>query len=155
MAVRDCAFCAIVRGEAEASTIHEDDTTVAFMDLQPVTPGHLLVVTNAHAPGLEDLAEPLGAHMCTVAHRLARALRRSGLRYDGVNLFLADGEAAFQEVLHAHLHVFPRFAGDGFRIEADWRVRERAELDRSAVSVRAGLLPPDALGSGPTRAPTA
>ncbi|MEW2514676.1 HIT family protein [Streptomyces sp. NPDC046870] len=155
MAVHDCVFCAIVRGEAEASIVHEDDTTVAFMDLQPVTPGHLLVVPKAHAPGLEDLPEPLGAHMWTVAHRLARALRRSNLRCDGVNLFLADGEAAFQEVFHAHLHVFPRFVGDGFRIDADWRVRERGELDRSAAAVRAGLLALDASGSVPARAPTA
>lgn len=155
MAVRDCIFCAIVRGEAEASTVHEDDTTVAFMDLQPVTPGHLLVVPKAHVPGLEEMPESLGAHMWTVAHRLARALRCSSLRCDGVNLFLADGEAAFQEVFHAHLHVFPRFAGDGFRIEAAWRVHERGELDRSAAAVRAGLLALDAPGSVPQRTPTA
>ncbi|MBP2048702.1 diadenosine tetraphosphate (Ap4A) HIT family hydrolase [Streptomyces griseochromogenes] len=74
-----------------------------------------------------------------MAHRLARALRRSNLRCEGVNLFLADGEAAFQEVFHVHLHVFPRFAGDGFRIHAEWRARERGELDESAGAVRAGL----------------
>jgi diadenosine tetraphosphate (Ap4A) HIT family hydrolase len=56
-----------------------------------------------------------------------------------VNLFLADGEAAFQEVFHVHLHVFPRTPGDGFRIDADWRVRPRAELDESAERVRSGL----------------
>ncbi|QPP09488.1 HIT family protein [Streptomyces bathyalis] len=140
MAVSGCVFCAIVRGQAEASTVHEDDSVVAFMDLRPVTPGHLLVVPKAHAVGLEDLEEALGARLWTVAQRLARALRRSPLRCDGVNLFLADGEAAFQEVFHVHLHVVPRFVGDGFRIDANWQVRERGELDKSAAAVRCGLL---------------
>ncbi|MCC9738652.1 MULTISPECIES: HIT family protein [unclassified Streptomyces] len=73
------------------------------------------------------------------AHRLGRGLRLSGLRCEGVNLFLADGEAAFQEVFHVHLHVFPRFTGDPFRIEADWQVRERRLLDETAAAVRSGL----------------
>ncbi len=59
-------------------------------------------------------------------------------RPDGVNLFLADGEAAFQEIFHVHLDVFPRFPGDNFRIDADWRPRDRGELDQTAAAVRAG-----------------
>lgn len=139
MGIGDCVFCAIAQGEAEASVVHEDETVLAFMDLQPVTPGHLLVVPRTHAVGLEDLDVRIGARVWEVAHRLGRALRRSGLRCEGVNLFLADGEAAFQEVFHVHLHVFPRFAGDGFRLDAEWRVRERRELDASASAVRGGL----------------
>jgi histidine triad (HIT) family protein len=134
-----CVFCAIVSGNAKASLVHEDDTVVAFMDLQPVTPGHLLVVPRAHAVGLEDLAEDVGTQLWTVAHRLARGLRRSRLRCEGINVFLADGEPAFQEVFHVHLHVFPRFVGDGFRIDAEWRVRERAELEGTAAAVRDGV----------------
>jgi diadenosine tetraphosphate (Ap4A) HIT family hydrolase len=114
------------------------------MDLQPVTPGHLLVIPKAHAVGLEDLQEDVGVQVWKVAHQLGRALRRSGLRCEGVNLFLADGEAAFQEVFHVHLHVFPRFTGDPFRIDADWRVRERNELDETAAAVRGGLAALDA-----------
>jgi histidine triad (HIT) family protein len=69
--------------------------------------------------------------------RLERALRRSGLRCEGVNLFLADGEAAFQDVFHLHLHLFPRFAGDQFTVSADWSVRpDRAELDTVAAMIR-------------------
>ena len=94
----DCTFCAIVRGGAEASVVHQDDEVITFMDLQPITPGHSLVVPRRHAVGLEDLPEAVGVHMWTQAHRLARGLRRSDLRCEGVNMFLADGEAAFQEV---------------------------------------------------------
>ncbi|MFE5813142.1 HIT family protein [Streptomyces sp. NPDC056479] len=80
MAIGECIFCAIVKGQAEASIVYEDDAVAAFMDLQPVTPGHVLVVPKAHAVGLEDLDETLGCHMWAAAHRLARALRRSDLR---------------------------------------------------------------------------
>lgn len=145
----DCIFCAIVRGEADASLVHQDDEILAFMDLHPVTPGHLLVVPRLHAVGLEDLPEDVGGRMWTQAHRLAGALRRSTLRCEGVNMFLADGEAAFQEIFHVHLHVFPRFAGDTFRIAADWRRRERVELDAAAAAVREGMTSPARVEAGP------
>ncbi|GAA3391715.1 HIT family protein [Cryptosporangium minutisporangium] len=134
-----CVFCAIVAGESPASVVHADEHVTAFMDLRPVTPGHLLVIPRMHAVGLEDLPEELGTRMWVTAQRLARALRRSGIRCEGVNLFLADGEAAFQEVFHVHLHVVPRFPGDGFRIDAEWRVRERHELDAAADRIRRAL----------------
>ena len=76
--------------------------------------------------------------MFTVAHRLARALRRSGLPCEGVNMFLADGAAAGQEVFHVHLHVIPRNPGDGFRLRARRRTPGRDELDAQAASVRHG-----------------
>ncbi|MCI2418933.1 HIT family protein [Saccharopolyspora sp. K220] len=138
----ECVFCAIVRGEAESSVVYDDADVLAFMDLRPVTPGHLLVVPKTHAAGLEDLDVADGQQVWAVGHQLARALRRSGLRCDGINLFLADGAAAFQEVFHAHLHVFPRFVGDGFRIAADWRERTRSELDETAAVLRKALAAP-------------
>lgn len=134
-----CVFCAIVAGEAEASVAFADDRVVAFMDLGAVTPGHVLVVPRLHAAGLEDLDEETSMHVWRIGHRIGRALRRSGLRCEGVNVFLADGEAAFQEIFHFHLHVFPRFAGDGFRIDADWATRARHLLDEEAQHVRQGL----------------
>ncbi|MFD0886369.1 HIT family protein [Streptosporangium algeriense] len=132
-------FCAIVRGEAEASVPYADDRVMVIMDIGLVTPGHLLVVPRVHAVGLEDLDEETSTHVWRIGHRMGRALRRSGLRCAGVNLFLADGEAAFQEVFHFHLHVFPRFEGDGFRIAAEWGTRARDLLDQEARAVRSGL----------------
>lgn len=139
MAGDGCVFCAIVHGQADASIVHEDESVVAFMDLRPVNPGHLLVVPRTHAVGLEDLQENVGVQVWKVAHRLGRALRRSGLRCEGVNLLLADGEAAFQEVFHVHLLVIPRFAGDPFRIDSDWHVHQREQLDETSAAVRNGL----------------
>ena len=134
----DCIFCAIVAGSAPASVVYDDADLLAFMDIRPVTPGHLLIIPKRHASCLADLDEATGARMLTVAMWLARALRASGLRCEGINLFLADGEAAFQEVFHTHLHVIPRFAGDTFRIDADWSDSpSRAELDDIAAHVQA------------------
>ena len=138
-AEKSCVFCQIIAGRAESSLAYEDADVIAFMDLRPMTQGHLLVVPRVHADCLEALDEELGARLFRAGHRLARALRRSGLPCDGVNLFLADGEAAFQEVFHVHLHVLPRTPGDGFRIKAAWRQPGRAELDLAAGKVRQGL----------------
>ena len=134
-----CVFCEIIAGRAESSLAYEDAHVIAFMDIRPLTPGHVLVVPRVHADCLEALDEELGARLFRVGHRLARALRRSGLPCEGVNLFLADGEAAFQEVFHVHLHVLPRTPRDGFRIKAAWRRPGRAELDLAAEQVRQGV----------------
>lgn len=140
MTDQDCVFCKIARGDAPATILYADDTVVVFLDINPVTPGHMLVVPLAHLPALADLDHRLGAHLFNVARRMADGLRESGLRCDGVNLFYADGKAAFQEVFHAHLHVFPRYEGDGFRLVADWEARpSRNELEAVGGQIRSAL----------------
>lgn len=135
-----CVFCAIVAGRSEASIVHEDDHAVAFLDIRPINPGHLLVVPRRHAVLMADLDAELGGHLFRVALLLERAVRRSGVRCEGINLFLADGEAAGQEVFHVHLHVFPRFRGDSFRIGADRSATpSRAELDDVAARLRGAV----------------
>jgi histidine triad (HIT) family protein len=138
----DCVFCRILAGELPGSFVYRDERCAAFLDIQPVNPGHLLVVPLAHAPFLADLEPETGALLFRVAQRLAASLRLSGVRCEGVNLFLADGEAAMQEVFHVHLHVFPRYTGDGFGLrfgEHYWQEPERAELETVAELIRATL----------------
>lgn len=137
-----CDFCDIVGERAAASFVYEDDVVVAFMDIQPVNPGHLLVVPRDHATHLAGLDPGVGGHMFRVGMRLAAALRRSDLRCEGVNLYLADGGAAGQEVGHVHLHVLPRFRGDGFglRFGPDYGRRPgRDSLDEAAAAIRRAL----------------
>lgn len=135
-----CIFCSIVSGDADSTTIYEDDTVVVFLDINPVTPGHMMVVPRAHLAALGDVDAATGAHMFNVAQRMASTLRKSGLRCEGVNLFLADGEAAFQEVFHAHLHVFARYEGDGFQLSAHWEPRpSRSELESIGELIRNAL----------------
>ena len=110
----NCIFCRIVAGQAEASLVYQDARVCAFMDAHPLADGHLLVVPVRHASGLQDLDEDSAGQMMIIGRRLAGALRRSGVPCDGVNLLLADGAAAGQSVYHCHLHVIPRYPGDGF-----------------------------------------
>ena len=131
-----CVFCEIALGRAEASIVYDDDQILAFMDLRPITTGHLLVVPRKHAESLADLDSDDGAQMFRVAQRLAAAIRASEVRSDGVNLFLADGEAAGQEVFHVHLHVLPRYPGDGFGLQITSAEPSRAELDDLAAQLR-------------------
>ncbi len=130
----------IVAGRAPTSVVHEDDTVMAFMTIGLVNPGHVLVIPKERFVYLHDLDEETGAHLFRITMRVARAIRESGIRCEGINLFLADGEVAFQEVGHVHMHVFPRFAGDPFKIDADWSARpSREELDEIAGKIRAAL----------------
>ena len=140
--MNDCIFCAILAGEQPASVVYQDEVCTAFMDIQPVNPGHVLVIPNAHAASLAELEPETGGQMFRVAQRIAAALRQSTVRCEGANLFLADGEAAMQEVFHVHLHVLPRYEGDGFglRFGPSYFDRPgRAELDRIAEGIREAL----------------
>lgn len=143
-----CLFCAIAARESEASVVFQDEAVVAFMDRYPVTPGHVLVVPRRHAVGLEDLDGATSARVWAVGHELARALRRSRMRCEGINVLLCDGEVAFQTVFHFHLHVIPRYAGDGWSINPTTRERDRSLLDSDAKSIRDALPPTGGSGRG-------
>jgi len=106
----------------------------------PINPGHVLVIPKDHAAALADLKPFLGGHLFERAMAAAAALRQSGLRCEGVNVHLADGEAAGQEVFHVHLHVFPRYRGDGLglRVGPNYgRIADRKELDELRRNLRA------------------
>ena len=135
----DCIFCAIVRGEAPASFTHEDDSVVAFMDIQPITHGHMLVVPREHAVLMQDVNDTVAMRTFKVARRLA-ALARQTFGAGGVNLLVMDGEVAFQDVPHFHVHVIPRYPGDGFSLTFPKTYEHppsRAELETIANAIRA------------------
>ena len=135
----DCVICNIVSGGLEVSMVYQDDCCSAFLDHQPINPGHALVVPNRHASNLAELDEESGAQVFRVAQRIAVALRNSEVKCEGVNISLADGEAAGQEVFHVHLHVFPRYVGDGFSLRFGPHYRDkpkRQELNEIADRIR-------------------
>src|SRR5260370_7976101 len=108
-----CVFCEIVGGEWPARFTYQDDTVIAFMDVQPITQGHMLVLPREHAVLMTDVNETAAMRTFRVARKLA-AVARQTLGASGVNLIVMDGEAAFQDVPHFHVHVIPRYAKHGF-----------------------------------------
>jgi histidine triad (HIT) family protein len=137
-----CVFCAIVRGDAPATFLHQDDLVVAFMDIRPVQAGHLLVVPRLHAKLLTELDDVLLARIWSVATDLNRAMRASALPVEAVSVYLADGEAAGQEVAHVHIHLIPRrdHDGFGFRFPPGYGTQpERQALETIADQIRRGI----------------
>lgn len=137
-----CIFCRIVAGQAEASLVYRDDSVTGFMDIYPVTPGHVLLVPNTHVPDLRHLEDEYAGQLFVVGRRIAQSMRRSGLRCEGVNLLLADGQAAGQTIFHTHLHIIPRHDGDGFgfrRRAGGSGTPSREELQAVAENLRSGL----------------
>jgi histidine triad (HIT) family protein len=111
-----CIFCKIIDGKLPSNKVFEDDLCIAFMDINPINPGHVLVVPRVCERSVADIDGGVAGHLVVVANKINRALRSSGIRCEGINYFLADGRSAGQEVDHAHLHVIPRFKDDGFKL---------------------------------------
>lgn len=133
-----CVFCAIVAGESPSFRVYEDETTLAFLDIRPITRGHTLVIPKAHAQDLTDLKPDDAAAIMTVGQRIANAMRGSELQSDGTNLALNDGRVAFQTVMHAHLHVVPAAVVTSWPSQRDswfgaipiWRRPPRSSVQR-------------------------
>lgn len=139
---KKCVFCKILNAELPASFLWRDEFCAAFLDIQPINTGHILVIPLEHEPLLGDLDPETVAHMLKIGQKMVQALRASSLPCEGVNLFLADGEPAGQEIFHSHLHVFPRYKGDGFGFHFGPHYRElptREALDEVASELR-GIL---------------
>ena len=136
-----CIFCRIVAGELPASVVYEDEYTMAFLDIQPITPGHVLVVPKNHVDSIINVSMEDAAHIMRSSQIVDRALRESELKCEGVNMFLADGKAAGQEVDHVHMHVFPRYPGDGFEMRDPGLGKQasREQLHTDAEKIRKAL----------------
>jgi histidine triad (HIT) family protein len=129
----DCVFCMIRDGKIPSAKVYDDERTLAFMDINPLSRGHCLVATKAHAATLYDVEpEDLRAAIAT-AKKVAGALKRA-LSPDGLNMLQANGAAAFQSVPHFHLHLIPRWTGDGKGF--DWKLVPGNREDIAGVADR-------------------
>ena len=138
----DCVFCKIVSGEFESSKVYEDESILAFMTIQPVNPGHVLIIPKMHIEMISGVDDVTAGRMFALAGKVNTAIRNSGLKTEGVNYFLADGIAAGQEVFHTHLHVFPRYQDDGFGLTfapGFKEYKERKILNEAAGKIRVEL----------------
>ena len=113
----NCIFCKIVLGQIPCFKLHEDATTIAFMDINPVNPGHALAVAKGHWPTVDAIPAEVLSDVAKTAQRIARAALKV-LKPHGLNLLQANGEGAGQSVPHLHIHIMPRVAGDN--VSLNW-----------------------------------
>ena len=123
----DCLFCGIVSGEVPAQIVDSDEHTVAFMDINPATRGHSLVVPRAHSADLFEISDQDLERTVLASRRLAGKLR-AALEPDGFNILNSCGPAAWQTVFHFHLHVVPRYEDDPLKIPREGDPEEIAKL---------------------------
>jgi histidine triad (HIT) family protein len=132
----DCLFCKIVAGEIPSTRVYEDERTIAFMDINPGTEGHLLVIPREHAKDLLEIdPEDLAAVARTAQVMARRAVEKLGA--DGVNLINSCGAKAWQTVFHFHMHVIPRYDGDPLRLPWQPAPGDREEISDAAEKLTA------------------
>lgn len=124
---QDCIFCKIVAGEIPCFKIYETDLVLSFLDIGPVNKGHALVIPKAHYNNIWDLPADLGKDLLSAAKVAGDAIVKS-TGADGLNLIMNNNEAAGQLVFHAHMHLIPRFNGDGLR---HWDQSEYESMDEA------------------------
>ena len=139
-----CIFCELIHGGGEVSICYEDSQALAFLDIQPVNAGHVLVVPRQHYESLADVPADLARHLFDVALRLAPIVRRLA-GADGLNVIVNSGASAGQDVFHYHVHVIPRRADDGFVVQLPFdgsSPPDRTLLDAMAARIIAELRDP-------------
>jgi len=129
----DCLFCKIAAGELPAHKVHEDERSLAFLDLYPGCEGHCLVIPKAHSENFLDLSEQDRNAVMATARRVSEALTKE-LGSDGFNLHQSNGAAAGQVIFHFHLHILPRREGDGLR--SPWKSQQGEEDELAGLAER-------------------
>lgn len=135
----DCIFCKILAGKIPSTTVYEDDSFKAILDVNPAARGHVIILPKIHAANLYELPDEVASKIMVVAKKIAIALKET-YHCDGINVLQNNGEASGQTVFHLHVHVIPRFAGDTDTINIGWKPGETPEdLAAVAEEIKANL----------------
>ena len=132
-----CVFCKIIKGELPATKLYEDDTALAFLDISPVNIGHTLVIPKEHFENILETPEDTIAHMMKVVKKISHGME--ALKPDGININMNNKSAAGQVVFHSHIHVIPRFIGDGFGLWHGKRPYNDGEKEEVAEKITNAL----------------
>lgn len=116
----DCIFCKIVKGEIPADKIYEDETSLAFLDITPINPGHILLIPKEHYKNIYDMPDEVLSKMAPIIKKLSSKLKKA-VNADGINIGMNNDSPAGQVVFHAHFHIMPRFLNDGYKL---WHGKE-------------------------------
>jgi len=130
-----CIFCRIIRKQAIASIIYEDETVLAFLDIRPLNMGHTLVIPKSHYVDIFDTPEAQVSQVYKVSKLIALAVKKA-TRAGGVSIIQQNGKAAGQDIFHLHVHVVPRFEGQKLAAFNELKVVERAKLDGMAEEIK-------------------
>jgi len=130
----ECIFCKILRGEIPCFKVYEDDDVLAFMDVNPVAPGHVLVIPKHHSRDILETPPEWVGKAFAGAGRVARAVQKS-LAPDGINIVQANGPGAKQSVFHLHVHVIPRAMGDGLTMNWELEPGDMAAIGQLAEKI--------------------
>jgi histidine triad (HIT) family protein len=134
----ECIFCKIVTKELPATLVHDDEHTLAFMDITQVNPGHVLIALKAHSENIYELNEAQAAAVFGPATRLAKAIR-DAFSPHGLSVYQANGTAAGQQVFHFHVHLIPRYNGDDVSLVFPRKNPTREQLEAYGANIRARL----------------
>lgn len=133
-----CVFCKIVNRELEASIIYENHNMLGFMDINPITPGHVLIIPKHHYNSIMEIPDDLGKDVMVAIKEISK-LMIDNLGADGINIINSTGRSAGQTIFHFHVHVIPRFSGKSIGFQEWWFSRaghwERQELDKMANKI--------------------
>lgn len=132
----DCLFCKIVAGEIPNTKVYEDDAVLAFLDIHPVNIGHVVVIPKTHHMNLYDTPDETVSHMTVVIKKLSIAIK-AAVKADGINIEMNNDLAAGQIIFHTHMHIVPRFIGDGFtqwRGTRDYNEGEMVEVAQKIIN---------------------
>ena len=126
----ECLFCKIINKSTPSIKIYEDDAVYAFLDIKPVSPGHLLVVPKKHYKNLYELPDDTLSKIVCALRDISIAVK-SGTNADGINIEMNNDVAAGQVIFHAHFHIIPRFANDGLR---HWPGKEQERIEQQKIA---------------------
>ena len=135
--MKECIFCKIINREVPANIVYEDERVLAFLDINPISRGHTLIVPKKHYTDIYDVTEDYLKEMAVIAKKMSVAMKK-GLGADGVNILHASGEAAQQSVFHFHIHLVPRYRGDKLDTWPKSRYKEK-NLDKVAEEIKSAL----------------
>ena len=136
----DCIFCSIIEKKIESSFVYEDDLVIAIMDLFPATEGHVLVIPKSHSELVTGLADEYVERMFKAGKSISAGMRKTGFKLEAVSFVLSDGKSAGQEIPHAHLHLIPRYSGDGIGFRFGSKLKfTRNQLDSTAAEIKSNI----------------
>jgi len=136
--VSDCLFCKIIEGSIPSYKVYEDSDVLAFLDIFPIHPGHVLIVPKKHSADILDTPEAEMQKIIAAAKKIAPAVIKA-TKADAINLGMNNRQAAGQVVMHAHMHIIPRFKDDGLKTWPQRPYNNDAEKEKMAQSVRGFL----------------